>query len=219
MSESNQDGRNGIEATIALAALGGALVAQRDRRRLGPIAALVGLGFIAQAARPILRDWVLRRGTARRRVRLGTTIEVARPVAEVFAFCKDFENFPRVIGALRRVTDFQDGRSHWEAYSASGHVLEWDALVTKYVPNTVIGWASTPSSMVETTGILRFAATPNNGTRVTVELTYVPRDGGLGDALHALTSRPRQKLLLAEIERASFYIESLPPRPTRDSAA
>jgi uncharacterized membrane protein len=219
VSASNQDGRKGIEATIALAALGGALVAQRDRRRLGAIAALVGLGFIAHAARPILRDWLLRRGTARRRVRLATTIEVARPVAAVFAFCKDFENFPRVIGSLRRVTDFQDGRSHWEAYTASGHVLEWDALVTKYVPNTVIGWASTSSSSVEMTGILRFAATPNNGTRVTIELTYAPREGGLGDALHALASRPRQAQILAEIERAGFYIESLPARPTRDSAA
>lgn len=218
MSETNK-GHRRMDATIALAALGGALIAQRDRRRFGSIAALVGLGFIAQAARPVLRDWVLRRGEARRRVRLRTMVEVARPVAEVFAFCKDFENFPRIIGALRRVTDYQDGRSHWEAYSPSGQVVEWDALVTKYVPNTVIGWASTPSSEVRMTGIVRFAATPSNGTRLTIELMYVPREGRLGDALHALTTRPRQKQLLAELQRASFYIESLPPSPGRDSAA
>jgi uncharacterized membrane protein len=219
VSESDQNDRAGLEASIALAALGGALVAQRDRRRLGAVAALVGIGLIAHVARPILRNWVVRRGTARRRVRLRTTIDVARPVADVFAFCKDFENFARVIGSLRRVTDFQDGRSHWEAYSASGHVLEWDAVVTKYVPNTVIGWASTPSSPVRMTGLIRFAAGPSNGTRLTIELTYAPQDGGLGDALHALASRPRQKQILAEIERASFYIESLPPPKTTNSAA
>ena len=218
MSESDQSDRAGLEVSIALAALGGALVAQRDRRRLGAVAALVGIGLIAHVARPILRDWVVRRGTARRRVRLRTTIDVARPVAEVFAFCKDFENFPRVIGSLRRVNDFQDGRSHWEAYSASGHLLEWDAVVTKYVPNTVIGWASTPSSRVRMTGLIRFAAGPNDGTRLTIELTYTPQDGGLGDALHALASRPRQKQILAEIERASFYIESLPPKTTNSAA-
>ena len=219
MTESNHDDRTGLEASIALAALGGALVAQRDRRRLGALAALVGVGFIVHAARPLLRDWVVRRGTARRRVRLRTTIEVARPVAEVFAFCKDFENFPRVIGSLRRVTDFQDGRSHWEAYSTSGHLLEWDAVVTKYVPNSVIGWASTPSSPVDMTGLIRFAAGPNDSTRLTIELTSAPRDGGLGEALHALTSRPRQQQILAEIQRASFYIESLPPAQTTNSAA
>jgi len=218
VSESNQSDRAGFEASIALAALGGALVAQRDRRRLGAVAALVGVGFIVHAARPLLRDWVVRRGNARRRIRLRTTIGVARPVTDVFAFCKDFENFPRVIGSLRRVTDFQDGRSHWEAYSTSGHLLEWDAVVTKYVPNTVIGWASTPSSPVNMTGLIRFAAGPNDSTRLTIELTYAPRDGGLGDALHALTSRPRQQQILAELQRASFYMESLPATTTNSAA-
>jgi uncharacterized membrane protein len=198
-------------ASLALGAIGGALVAQRRERRLGPLAAAIGVGMMLHAARPMLRDWVLRRGAARRRVRLRTTIEVARPVSEVFAFCKDFENFPRVIGSLRRVTDYQDGRSHWEAYSPTGDVVEWDAVVTKYVPNAVIGWTSVPSSRVTTTGVIRFAAAPDNRTRLTLDLTYFPQENRFAEALHAIASRPRQEQLLAELRRASFYIESLPP--------
>jgi uncharacterized membrane protein len=205
-----------LGTTFALGALGGALLAHRGRRRIGPLAALIGVGLIGYAARPLLRAWVVRRGAARRRVRLRTMIEVARPVPEVFAFCKDFENFARVIGSIRRITDFQDGRSHWEAYSPSGDVVEWDVVVTKYVPNAVIGWSSVPSSGVRTMGIIRFAASPSGSTRLTIELTLLPNDNGFAEALRALAARPRQKQLLAEIERASFYIESLPPREATD---
>jgi uncharacterized membrane protein len=211
-----------VAASLALGAIGGALIAQRRKRRLGPLAAAIGVGLIVYAARPLLRDWVLRRGGARRRIRLRTTIEIARPVNEVFAFCKDFENFARVIGSLRRVTDYQDGRSHWEAYSPTGEIVEWDAVVTKYVPNAVIGWTSVASSRVIMSGVIRFAATPNNSTRLTLDLTYVPQDNRLAEALKAMAVRPRTKQLLAELRRASFYVESLPPTPPtppRDSAA
>ncbi len=201
-----------IDLTFALGALAGVLLAQRDRKRVGSLAGLIGLGLIGAAVQPVIRNWVVRHGAARRRVRLRTTIQVARAVPDVFAFCKDFENFPRIVGSLRRVTDFQDGRSHWEAYSPSGEVIEWDALVTKYVPNAVIAWSSVPSSSVVTSGIIRFAASGENMTRLTIELMYLPRDGGFTDALHALASPPRQKQLLADIDRASFYIESLPAK-------
>jgi uncharacterized membrane protein len=200
-------------------ALGGALLAQRGRRGVGAIAALIGVGLIGQAARPLLRNWVLRHGQARRRLRVRTTIHVARPVPEVFTFCKDFENFPRIIGSLRRITDFQDGRSHWEAYSPSGEVVEWDAVITKYVPNAVIGWSSVPSSNVATTGLIRFAASGDNSTRLTIELTYLPREAGFAEAMHALATRSREAQILGDLARASFYIESLPTTRTRDSAA
>src|SRR5437868_12955948 len=85
--------------TLAMGLLGGALLAQGSRRnRGGVLLAILGLGVIAHAARPLLSRWVVRRGTARRRIRLQTSIQDARPVAEVFTFCKDFENFPRVFG-------------------------------------------------------------------------------------------------------------------------
>ena len=52
-------------------------------------------------------------------------IEIERPVSDVFAFFKDFENFPRVFGGLRSVIDYENGLSHWEAYSPSGAIVAW----------------------------------------------------------------------------------------------
>lgn len=199
-----------VQSTLLFGLAGGALLAQRRDRRSGRFAAIVGLGLIGSAALRIARRSVLRSGDARRRVRLKTTLEIARPVPEVFAFCKNFEHFPHIIGSLRRVVDYEDGRSHWEAYSASGDTVEWDAVVTKYVPNAVIAWTSAVPSEVDTTGVIRFAATPEGGTRLTIELTYRPRRTGLGDALHALTMPRRESQLRGDLQRAAFYIESLP---------
>jgi len=198
-----------LSARLAVGVVGGVLLAQESKRR-GALARLVGLGLVLGAAEPLLRRWLVRQGSARRRVRLRTTVEIARPVQEVFSFCKDFENFPRIIGSLRSVIDYQDGRSHWQGYTPSGDIVEWDVVVTKYVPNSVIAWSSVPQSDVTTTGVLRFAATPAGGTRLAIELTYVPADTGLSDALHAIATQPRQEQIRADIERAAFYIESLP---------
>ena len=74
-----------IDLTFALGALAGVLLAQRDRKRVGSLAGLIGLGLIGAAVQPVIRNWVVRHGAARRRVRLRTTIQVARAVPDVFA--------------------------------------------------------------------------------------------------------------------------------------
>ena len=68
------------------------------------------------------------------------TVVVERPVSEVVEFCRDFENFPEVINGFLSVSDQQDGRSHWKVETPRGEVIEWDALVTKYVPNSAGKW-------------------------------------------------------------------------------
>jgi uncharacterized membrane protein len=197
---------------LTLGLLGGALLASGGRsgsaRRF---MAFAGLGVIAAAFQPIVFDWLVRRGGARRRIRISTTLDIKRPVTDVFAFCKDFENFPRVFGALRSVTDYQDGRSHWEAFAPSGRVVAWDAVITKYVPNSVIAWASVPKSPVQASGVIRFATTGPRSTRLTIEASYVPGTTGLGEALHAIVSQRREDLVRADLQRVAFYVESLPP--------
>jgi uncharacterized membrane protein len=196
---------------IALGLLGGALVGRsRGQGRPGRLLAAAGIGLVAWAARPLFRDWLVRRGTARRRVTLSVSLDVQRPVHEVFAFCKDFENFPKIFGSLHSVIDYQDGRSHWEAFSASGRVVAWDAVVTKYVPNSVIAWSSVPRSEVETKGLIRFVAKGAAATQLTIDLSYRPRETRFNDALHALAVPRREDQVRADLARAAFYIESLP---------
>ena len=95
-----------------------------------------------------------------------TSIEIERPVAEVFAFFKDSRTSRAIIGSVRSVLDYQDGRSHWELYTPSGAVVEWDAVVTKYVPNSVIAWESVVRSLVDSSGMVRLRRVSSARTRV-----------------------------------------------------
>jgi uncharacterized membrane protein len=196
------------EATVAGTLLGYA-AGRRDGR--GVAARAAAFGLLIAAAIPALGARLLRVGAARRRIHLRKTLVIDRPVRDVFTFCRDFENFPRIIQSLHRITDFQDGRSRWEVASPSGEVLTWDAEVTKYVPNAVLAWRSLPGSVVDCNGLIRFEPTANGGTRLLIQIDYDPGVTGFVDALRSLLDVSRQRQLEADLSRANFYIEGQPP--------
>jgi uncharacterized membrane protein len=200
-------------ANVVSGVIGGALVAIAERRRsaAGAVAGVAGAGFILGALAPLIAERIVRAGARRRRVQLETTLIVDRPVRDVFAFCRDFENFPSVVSMELRVVDHQDGRAHWEVKSPSGELIEWDSEVTKFVPNVVIAWECLPGSPVECNGLIRFAPTASGGTKLHIDLQYEARHTGLTDAIHALLSTSREDMLRKDLARASFYLRSLPP--------
>lgn len=192
-------------APLILATTAGALLGY-GRAPLGTAGVLLRLAGLGLAAGVLARpaaDEIRRTGASRRTMHLRTTLEVGRPVAEVFQFCKDFGNFPRVVTLLERVTDYADGRSHWVARAPGGDLLEWDAVVTKYVPNTVIAWRSVTASPVDSSGLIRFAPLPGGRTRLDVEFSYQPEETDLGAALHALIVPPGEARLLEALERGA----------------
>ena len=213
--------RSEVVEALAIAAVGGILIGlSRRNSRTGTLARIAGLAMIGVAARPFVSAAVRRAGARRRSVAVTTSIEIARPVAEVFAFFKDFENFPRVIGSVRSVLDYQDGRSHWELYTPSGGVVAWDAVVTKYVPNSVIAWESVVRSLVDSSGIVRFTALSPSETRVDLTITHRPIQTTLKDAVRTLLAPQASHLIDRHLERIRFYLESLPvapvPSPSED---
>lgn len=158
---------------------------------------------IAGATTPTVLRWLRRTGAARRAVDMRMTVVVERPINDVFEFCHDFENFPQIVDVLLSVEDSRDGRSHWAVRSPTGHAIEWDATVTKYVPNSVIAWESVAGSAVQASGIMRFTLLSPADTRVEISLTYLPLRTNLGEALRALISGSNTKRLRGELTQAS----------------
>jgi len=197
---------------FAIAAVGGALIGLSRRGRGSAIARLAGVALVGVAARPFVTAAITRAGARRRNIAFQSSVEIERPVADVFAFFKDFENFPRVIGAVRSVVDYQDGRSHWEVYTPSGSVLSWDAVVTKYVPNSVIAWESVVRSLVESAGVARFTAISPTRTRVDLSITHHPLHTTVKDAVRALLATDPRKTVNDNLDRIRFYLESSPIR-------
>jgi uncharacterized membrane protein len=201
-------------SALFLGAAGGALIG--NRRGMTPraraAATVSGLALIAAAARGPLTDALRRLGTRRRGTSVQLSFIVPRPVEQVFAFCRDFENFPRLIRVLRDVRDHGDGRSHWSASTPTGGTMEWDTVTTKYVPNSVIAWESVGHSPVRMRAVLRFL--PENGvTCMKVTAEYQVVEGTVRDALVALATRSRRGNLASQIRRLADYLDgALPER-------
>lgn len=216
----SSDPKNHSLEHIALGALGGALLAAHpDGRGARALVRGVGLAFIALAASPLLARGIRAAGMRRRQVALRSFVEVDRALPGVFAFFKDFENLPRVVGGLRSVIDHQDGRSHWVAFTPAGRLIEWDVVVTKYVPNSVIAWESTPNPLADMRGQLRFSPISPTRTRIDVEAYFSPVVTDFADAVSVLLGGGSERRLRAEFDHVRFYLESvLPPGPAPSRA-
>jgi uncharacterized membrane protein len=199
-------------SALLLGAAGGALIG--TRRGMAPqaraAATVSGLALIGAAARGPLTEALCRLGTRRRGTSVQLSFLVPRPVEQVFAFCRDFENFPRLIRVLRDVHDHGDGRSHWRASTPTGGTMEWDTVTTKYVPNSVIAWESVGHSPVRMRAILRFV--PEDGaTCMKVTAEYQVVEGTMRDALVALATRSRRGNLASQIRRLADYLDRALP--------
>jgi len=200
---------------LLLTALGGGLILgarPRPGKPARPFLTLAGMALVGIASHRPLADALRSLGTRRRRADLHFSFVVDRPVEQVFAFCADFGNFPKFIGALREVRDTGDGRSHWCATTPAGGVIEWNATTTKFVTNSVIGWQSLPGSPLETVGLVRFSP-QEKSTCVRVALSYRVFDGSMADALAALVSPRRARALEADIRGIDLQLPAtLPPK-------
>lgn len=189
----------------------------RRASRTGAVLRLAGLSLIALAVSPLLGRGLRRAGARRRHLIATSSVEIERPVSDVFAFFKDFESFPRVVGALHSVIDYGDGRSHWEMYSPSGRLVSWNVVVTKYLPSSVIGWESVPGSAIHMKGVVRFTSVSQTRTRVDLEIAYRPARTGLSDAVHAMFARRPSTAVAQALDHARFYLESLPDAAENES--
>lgn len=114
-------------------------------------------------------------------------ITVRKPIAEVFAFWRDFTNFPRFMRHLESVTMLDERRSHWVATAPAGRRVEWDAETTELAENELIAWRAQEGSDVWNAGTVRFRPAPGGrGTEVRVDLQYAPPFGKLGSKVAML---------------------------------
>jgi uncharacterized membrane protein len=183
-----------------------------DRRATALARALAAAG-LAVMAWPFVDASIRMNGHRKRRIDIHSSVEIARALAEVFDFFKDFENLPMVVQNLTSVSDTQDGRSHWVVRSSSGVALEWEAITTKYVPRSVIGFESVPGGPVQVSTTLHFVPLAPDRTRLDVDITYRALYTDLSEAVFALLSRRPGRRMLSDLERTRAYLESLPPAP------
>ena len=99
--------------------------------------------------------------------RIGKSIEIDCPVRTVYNQWTQFEDFPRFMKEVKKITQLDDQRLHWEA-EIGGQKIEWDVRITDQVPDQHIAWQSEGGKY--TSGIMSFTSLGPNRTRIILEL-------------------------------------------------
>lgn len=80
--------------------------------------------------------------------RVKKSIEVDRPLSQVYNQWTQFEEFPRFMEGVTEVRQLDDQRLHWRA-NIGGKEKEWTAKITEQIPDNLIAWTSESSTLRE----------------------------------------------------------------------
>ncbi len=218
LQRSERDGETGAEGTrgswppatrLAAGTLGGLAVLQGSRTGglQGQVLSLVGVSLLARAASNLPARRLVALGSSGRAITVEKTLHVGVPVDRVWELWSNFESFPRFMAHLREVRKIDEGRSHWIAVGPAGVPVEWEAVVTDWVPNQFIGWHSAEGSPVETSGQVRLRPLSDRETQIDVQLTYTPPAGAAGHALASLLGVDPKRAMDEDLLRLKSLLE------------
>lgn len=182
----------------------------------GAAMSLIGAGLLTRAATnlPAKRLTGIRAG--RRAIDVQKTININAPIEEVFRFWANYDNFPHFMHNIREVRDLGNGRSRWVVAGPAGVPVEWNAVITDYLPNEIIAWKSESGSVIANAGVVRFERNDDGTTRVDVKMSYNPPAGAIGHGLATLFGADPKHEMDQDLLRVKTMLET--GHPAHDAA-
>jgi uncharacterized membrane protein len=199
--------------------IAGTALAVAGYKRSNRVLELAGLGLVARGVSgfcPV--NAAIGRDTAKdtrealagpKGVVVEASITIYRPVQEVYAYWRQFENLPRFMSHLLEVQDLGDGRSRWTAEGPLGVPVSWEAEIINDVPPALISWRTVGDSDVVSAGSVRFRpAGGDHGTEVHVKLQYDPPAGKVGATVAWLFGADAQTEIEEDLRRFKQLLET-----------
>jgi uncharacterized membrane protein len=122
------------------------------------------------------------------------SVTINKPVAEVYAFWRRFENLPQFMDHLESVTQRPGGRSHWVARLPLGGKITWDAEIIDDRLNELIAWRTVEGSLLAHRGEVTFARAPGRDmTEVRVQIQLGVFGAPPSPVLAKLLTKPQIK--------------------------
>ena len=130
------------------------------------------------------------------------SIEVQLPVSTVYNQWTQFEEFPRFMEGVERVTQLDDTRLHW-VVEIAGTTREWDAEIVDQQPDRRIAWRSIDGA--GNGGIVSFEPTGEAATRVHLQMEFAPQGVAetVGDKLGFVSKQAE-----GDLKRFKSFVES-----------
>ncbi len=129
------------------------------------------------------------------------SIEIEAPIDAAYNQWTQFEEFPRFMEGVEKVTQLDDKRLHWIA-SIAGQRKEWYSRITEQVPDSRIAWTSEGGTY--TSGVVTFHRLDENRTKVMLQMDYDP-EGFIEQAGDKLGFVSRQ--VQGDLDRFKTFIE------------
>jgi uncharacterized membrane protein len=128
-------------------------------------------------------------------------IVVDVPVEVAYDQWTQFESFPKFMEGVKEVVQLDEKTLRWTA-QIGPKIEEWEAEISEQTPNKIIAWHSTTGT--PNAGTVRFEPAGEGKTRVSLEISYEPRDTTekVGDALGVLDRRVQ-----GDLNRFKEFIE------------
>jgi uncharacterized membrane protein len=181
------------------------------RSPLGALLALAAFGLLARSIKNADTSRIFGVSGNAQMVDVEKSIEIKASPETVFDIWSKYENFPYFMSHVEEVRDLGNRRSHWVVKGPAGIDIEWDSVLTECTRPTLLAWKSEPGAVVENAGWVRLEQA-GDATRVTVQMSYSPPAGALGEGVASLLgSDPEQELEGGLVQMKSF-IESSKPR-------
>ena len=105
------------------------------------------------------------------------SVEVEVPVRTAYNQWTQFEEFPRFMEGVEKVSQLTATKVHWVA-EITGQKREWDADITEQIPDQRISWCSTDGAT--NSGVVTFHRLGNSRSRVMLQLGFEPEGGETG---------------------------------------
>ena len=172
------------------------------------VAGAAGAALLARSLTNIEFQRLLGFGGGRTAVTIDKSINVNAPPDVVYALWSNFENFPQFMSNVLEVRNIDDEVSHWKVAGPAGVPVEWDAEITKLVPDEMIAWKSVEGSTVANAGYVLFEPNADGTTEVTVRLSYNPPAGAIGHAVAAALGADPKSEMDADLMRMKSLLET-----------
>lgn len=192
---------------LDLSMLGAVLTrARRDDKRRAAIATAAVAGVtVADIVAAVLTS----RNGGGAAIHAAARITVNRPVSEVYAAWREFENLPRFMAHLQEVRPVGEGRTHWRAAGPAGIDIEWDAEITSERVDEHLEWRSAGDAKVRNSGRVDFRPAPGHqGTEIRVHLDYEPPTGELGAVVAKLFGEEPGQQVRDDLRRFKQLLET-----------
>lgn len=201
--------QNWSPATRLISGVGGSLLTLYGLKRGGltkPLLSTAGLILTTRSITNLDTRSMLGFGLGESAIKVRKAINIDAPIDEVYQFWRNFENFKLFMDHVKEIS-VQDDISSWKVAGPAGATVEFQSTITRDIPNELIAWETLPESQVHHAGFVRFDENREGGTRVSVQMDYVPPAGALGHAVAQLFGVDPRQAMHEDLVRLKSLLE------------